>query len=170
MVAKRARCCASGPRRLQWPRGRARAVCNASLREFSSHTCWCRRARPIYAASSRRCSLLRVAGVLRGPRAAFRAMAMLDAASYVLLAGLLVRPVVATLFTLRFLIRARSTAQKRKDPHSGDVWDSRSTHLQGGHHGNAPETANAGARRYTAIVQAIVTREVAGGKRGRALL
>ena len=70
-----------------------------------------------------------------------------------------VRPEAASAFTLTILIRACATARKRKDPYSGDVRDGRSTHLQGGHHGNARQAANAGARRYTSMVDREVARQ-----------
>jgi hypothetical protein len=158
LVAKRARCCASGPRpllRVPWARARGATRIDAPSQP---HTCWWRRARPIFTASSRRRALLRVAGVLRGPRAAFRAMAMLDAAVHVLCAGLL-RSRVGHLLCCSLPIRACATPKKRKDPHTADVWDSRSTHLQGGHQGNARQAANAGARRYTSMVDREVARQ-----------
>ena len=116
---------------------RARCVTHRCAR-LPAHTCCCLRARPIFTASSQLSVVHACAGVLRGPRAVFRAMAMLDAAVHVLCAGRLGVREAATLFSLNILIRTTATARNRKYPYSGDVWGGRSTHLPSWHHGDAP--------------------------------
>ena len=127
----------------------ARARCETHRCASSQpHTCCVRRARPIFTASARPSVVVGRAGVLRGSRAASRAMAMLDAAVHVLCAGLRGASRSATYLCCSLLIRACPRAGKRKHPYSGDVWDCRSTHLQGGRHGNARQ----GRERRRAVV------------------